>query len=257
MLPVRPADNLVDQELVIAGTGYTACSGVIVVRLDGTTCLQLWRVGGTVVRQEGEALQVAGWYQATYDAGLPVKIQVNKRDGEQMTDEIKRRIHAFRNALALAADTRSHECFAMGRWQELNEFPHGCCDLASNFLAQYLRDSEPTLQPVIIHMEATHSYRVDKESTVKSHVIVALGDKYIDLTLNQFAEYSRRVIIEDKYGTLASMQREIQRFGGTVTRRDINIDNTVENGEELYDWLRNTADRLLEKSGLCNNNRHE
>ena len=76
MLPVRPADNLVDQELVIAGTGYTACSGVIVVRLDGTTCLQLWRTDGTVTRLEGDALQVAGWYQAAYDAGLPVQVQV-------------------------------------------------------------------------------------------------------------------------------------------------------------------------------------
>ncbi|MHA1163737.1 hypothetical protein [Enterobacter ludwigii] len=45
-----------------------------------------------------------------------------------MTSDIKRRIHAFRNALVLAADTRSHECFHMGRWKELNEFPHGCCD---------------------------------------------------------------------------------------------------------------------------------
>lgn len=32
-----------------------------------------------------------------------------------MTPEIRRRIHAFRNALVLAADTRSNECFRMGR----------------------------------------------------------------------------------------------------------------------------------------------
>ncbi|HAU2802505.1 TPA: hypothetical protein O7142_003945 [Salmonella enterica] len=44
-----------------------------------------------------------------------------------MTPEIRRRIHAFRNALVPAADTRSNECFRMGRWQELNAFPHGCC----------------------------------------------------------------------------------------------------------------------------------
>ncbi len=37
-----------------------------------------------------------------------------------MTPEIRRRIHAFRNALVLTADTRSNECFWMGRWQELN-----------------------------------------------------------------------------------------------------------------------------------------
>lgn len=37
----------------------------------------------------------------------------------------------------------------------MNEFPHGCCDLSSNFLAQYLKDSYPALTPVIDHMETT------------------------------------------------------------------------------------------------------
>ncbi|EDP8858059.1 hypothetical protein GKG76_18135 [Salmonella enterica] len=46
-----------------------------------------------------------------------------------MTPEIRRRIYAFRNALVLAADTRSNECFRMGHWKELNEFLH---DQASN-----------------------------------------------------------------------------------------------------------------------------
>ncbi|WP_142591759.1 hypothetical protein [Serratia marcescens] len=78
VLPVRPADTLADQELVIAGITYTASRGVFVVRLDGTTCLQLWRADGTVVRLEGDALQIADGYQAAYDAGLPVQIQVNE-----------------------------------------------------------------------------------------------------------------------------------------------------------------------------------
>ncbi|MNT72454.1 hypothetical protein D3C72_2110560 [compost metagenome] len=63
---------------MIAGITYTASRGVFVVRLDGTTCLQLWRADGTVVRLEGDALQIADGYQAAYDAGLPVKIQVNE-----------------------------------------------------------------------------------------------------------------------------------------------------------------------------------
>ncbi|HGM6668233.1 TPA: hypothetical protein ACKQC7_005011 [Serratia marcescens] len=78
VLPVRPADTLADLELVIAGITYTACRGVFVVRLDGPPCLQLWRADGTVVRLEGDALQVADGYQAAYDAGLPVQIQVNE-----------------------------------------------------------------------------------------------------------------------------------------------------------------------------------
>ncbi|MDH2272335.1 hypothetical protein [Serratia marcescens] len=78
VLPVRPADTLADQELVIAGIAYTACRVAFVVRIDGTTCLQLWCADGTIARLEGDALQVAGWYQAAYDAGLPVQIQVNE-----------------------------------------------------------------------------------------------------------------------------------------------------------------------------------
>ncbi len=51
VLPVRPADTLADQELVIAGITYTACRGVFVVRLDGSPCLQLWRADGTALRR--------------------------------------------------------------------------------------------------------------------------------------------------------------------------------------------------------------
>lgn len=47
-----------------------------------------------------------------------------------MTPQIRRHIHALRNAFVLATETRSHECFRMGRFQELNELPHSCCDLA-------------------------------------------------------------------------------------------------------------------------------
>ena len=78
VLPVRPADTLADQELVISGITYTACSGVFVVRLNGSPCLQLWRADGTIVRLERDALQIADGYQAAYDAGLPVQIQVNE-----------------------------------------------------------------------------------------------------------------------------------------------------------------------------------
>lgn len=166
-----------------------------------------------------------------------------------MKQDTRRRIHAFRNALVLAADTRSHECFHMPRWNtELNNFPGGGCDLASNFLAQYLRDSDPTLQPDIIHMQATQSFRDEEKSTVYSHVIVALGEEYIDLTLSQFAEYSGRVVIEDKFGTLHTLLSKIKQHEGTVTGRGINIDSASEEGEALYGWLRHTADRLLTRS---------
>lgn len=166
-----------------------------------------------------------------------------------MTPEIRRRIHAFRNALVLAADTRSNECFRTGRWQELNAFPHGCCDLASNFLAQYLQDGDPSLKPVIIHMETTEDFREEYRSTVKSHVIVEVTGWFVDLTLNQFAEYQDRVVIDDRTGTVGALLRDIQASGGTVTKRSIQLDAGLdEDGHELYDWLSATADSLMASS---------
>ena len=151
-----------------------------------------------------------------------------------MTPEIRRRIHAFRNALVLAADTRSNECFRMDRWKELNAFPHGCCDLASNFLAQYLQDGDPSLKPVIIHMETTEDFREENLSTVKSHVIVEVTGWFVDLTLNQFAEYQDRVVIDDRTGTVGSLLKDIQASGGTVTKRCIQLDaGPDEDGHEL------------------------
>ncbi len=163
-----------------------------------------------------------------------------------MTPEIRRRIHAFRNALVLAADTRSHECFWMGRWHlELNPFPHGSCDLASNFLAQYLQDGDQALQPVILHMQTTAKFREEEGSTIRSHVIVELDGWFIDLTLNQFGEYIDRVGIDNRAGTLGSLLRKIRDQGGKVEKRGIQLHTADEDGSTLYNWLRNTADSLL------------
>ncbi|HHA2230706.1 TPA: hypothetical protein ACOEBZ_005075 [Enterobacter ludwigii] len=166
-----------------------------------------------------------------------------------MTPEIRRRIHAFHNALVLAADTRSHECFRMGRFQELKAFPHGCCDLASNFLAQYLQDGDPSLKPVIIHMQTTKDFRDEYRSTIKSHVIVEVTGWFVDLTLNQFVEYQDRVVIDDRTGILGTLLRRIRGSGGTVTERGIQLNAGLdEDGHELYAWLRATADSLLASS---------
>ncbi|MBH9603990.1 hypothetical protein JAO16_24960 [Escherichia coli] len=48
------------------------------VRLDGSTCLQLWNKEGRVVRREGDPLEVAQWLQACHDAGIEVRVQVNE-----------------------------------------------------------------------------------------------------------------------------------------------------------------------------------
>ena len=49
-----------------------------VIRLDGTTCLQLTDARGIRRIKEGDPLQVATWYQTCFDAGLPVIVQVNE-----------------------------------------------------------------------------------------------------------------------------------------------------------------------------------
>ncbi len=60
------------------GMTYQACRGDFVVRLDGSTCLQLWNKEGRVVRREGDPLEVAQWLQACHDAGMEVRVQVNE-----------------------------------------------------------------------------------------------------------------------------------------------------------------------------------
>lgn len=65
-------------ELQLGDDHYTLQAVAFVIRLDGSTCLQLTGPGGVRRIKEGDPLQVAHWYQACYDAGLPSTIQVNE-----------------------------------------------------------------------------------------------------------------------------------------------------------------------------------
>ncbi|HGL8774771.1 hypothetical protein ABK813_22900 [Klebsiella aerogenes] len=67
-----------DVLLMIDGVARTAYRGDFVIRLDGTTCLQLWDTGGRLTRLEGDPLQVASWLEACHDAGIAVGVQVNE-----------------------------------------------------------------------------------------------------------------------------------------------------------------------------------
>ncbi|MDL4719656.1 MULTISPECIES: hypothetical protein [Enterobacter cloacae complex] len=60
------------------GRWHLACRGDYVIRLDGTTCLQLWNTAGQVTRLTGDPLQVAQWLQACHGAGIAVRVQVNE-----------------------------------------------------------------------------------------------------------------------------------------------------------------------------------
>ncbi|EFB5508598.1 TPA: hypothetical protein IF375_005018, partial [Escherichia coli] len=61
--PLLPAGGTSATDLAVElnGITYQACRGDFVVRLDGSTCLQLWNKEGRVVRREGDPLEVAQW----------------------------------------------------------------------------------------------------------------------------------------------------------------------------------------------------
>lgn len=78
--PLLPAGGTSATDLAVElnGITYQACLGDFVVRLDGSTCLQLWNKEGRVVRREGDPLEVAQWLQACHDAGMEVRVQINE-----------------------------------------------------------------------------------------------------------------------------------------------------------------------------------
>jgi len=59
IVPVRLADETVDRPVELGSSWHMACRGDYIIRLDGTTCLQLWNTAGLA----GDPLQVATWPQ--------------------------------------------------------------------------------------------------------------------------------------------------------------------------------------------------
>ncbi len=76
--PSADGTSAKDMPVELDGITYQACRGDFVVRLNGSTCLQLWNKEGWVVRREGDPLEVAQWLQTCHDAGIEVRIQVNE-----------------------------------------------------------------------------------------------------------------------------------------------------------------------------------
>lgn len=68
----------IDIPVELDGNRHSAWRGVYVIRLDGSTCLQLWNSAGQMSRLEGDPLQVATWLQACHDAGLDIRVQINE-----------------------------------------------------------------------------------------------------------------------------------------------------------------------------------
>ena len=78
VLPVRTESIKEAVQIELNGVRYTAYRAVFVVRLNGGTCLEIWQGNGPVIKLEGDALQIAIWYQKCFDHGLEVRIQVNE-----------------------------------------------------------------------------------------------------------------------------------------------------------------------------------
>ncbi|HDH0558049.1 TPA: hypothetical protein PIO67_005131 [Klebsiella pneumoniae] len=81
VLPLAPhsqAGEADDRPVELGDRWHMACRGYYVIRLDGTTCLQLWNTAGQLTRLAGDPLEVAAWLQACHDAGIAVRVQVNE-----------------------------------------------------------------------------------------------------------------------------------------------------------------------------------
>lgn len=78
LVPPGQAGEAVDRPVALDERWHLACRGDYVIRLDGTTCLQLWNLAGQVTRLTGDPLQVAQWLQACHEAGVAVRMQINE-----------------------------------------------------------------------------------------------------------------------------------------------------------------------------------
>ena len=85
VLPLRPDRKMnnvqtitEDHPVFLDGIRHIACSAAFVIRIDGSTCLQLWNASGLLTRLEGDPLQVAQWLNTCHDAGIYVRVQVNE-----------------------------------------------------------------------------------------------------------------------------------------------------------------------------------
>ncbi|MEA1120320.1 hypothetical protein U8M17_25785, partial [Klebsiella pneumoniae] len=66
-LPLRQTAAGDAVELQLGDGHYSLREAAYVIRLDGTTCLQLTDAGGIRRIKEGDPLQVASWYQTCFD----------------------------------------------------------------------------------------------------------------------------------------------------------------------------------------------
>lgn len=158
-----------------------------------------------------------------------------------MNADTRARLEAFRRALEQAAGEAS-----LSAWRDiLKDFPAGCCELASQTLAEYLTEDGSNLHPYVIGMQW------DDGPDRHGHVIVALDGEYIDLTLDQFDGYDDWIVAEpiESGGQLGSFMQRVRSQGGTFSTRERTFDGIPDQARDLYAWLKEVADDLLAASG--------
>lgn len=162
-----------------------------------------------------------------------------------MRADTRARVEAFRCALELAARERAGESVPSVWRDVLKDFPAGCCELASQTLAQYLYEDGSNLHPFIICMEWNDG------PLRHGHVIVALDGEYIDLTLDQFPGYHERIVAEpvESGGQISAFIQKVRDRGGILTTRERTFDGIPDQAWKLYAWLKEVADSLLVASG--------
>ncbi|MCK7252414.1 hypothetical protein [Enterobacter kobei] len=83
LVPHSQTDEANDRPVELDDRWHLVCRSDYVIRLDGTTCLQLWNTAGQLTRLAGDPLQVATWLQTCHDAGIAVRMQINESDAPE------------------------------------------------------------------------------------------------------------------------------------------------------------------------------
>ncbi len=148
LVPRRQTEETDDRPVELGDRWHLACRGDYVIRLDGTTCLQLWNTAGQLTRLAGDPLEVASWLQACHDAGIAVRVQVNESttpeedtpDGSapaDLTGTWYRQLDAALQALGIAGLTEDIRLAVVSPEASLQMLP------APARLLHVLRDADP------------------------------------------------------------------------------------------------------------------
>ena len=155
---------------------------------------------------------------------------------------MKAYIHKFRNALVKVIDTESYKYCHLDRWEELNSFPFGSCDIANNMLAEYL--NQKGFEPKIVWCNNNH----EDYPKVKSHVWIDVEDKFVDITINQFPDYvNDRVHIAPKNdpNMLNKIYKHSKRQGEHhFCLREIDLLTSTSSSSALFKEIVKIADAL-------------